>query len=102
MFDVDRDTISRWFNDWETEGISALADKPRSGRPAKLRLDNEQHVGKVKEQLAQECQSLDKVRAELADSLRIEVSRKTLKRFLKGLVTDGNVSAYHLRQDKTR
>lgn len=101
MFQVDRDTMSKWFDWWETEGIAGLGDKPRSGRPAKLRIDNAEHVKEVKKQLEKEQQSLDKVRAELADSLQVAVSRKTLKRFLKSLVTDGNVSDYHSSQDKT-
>lgn len=75
-------TVAR-FDQWEKEGIAGLADKPRSGRPAKLRIDNAEHVKEVKKQLEKEQQNLDKVRAELADSLQVAVSRKTLKRFLK-------------------
>jgi putative transposase len=102
IFEVDRDTITRWFALWEQKGITGLVDQPRSGRPAKLRLDNGQHVKEVKKQVAKECQSLDKVRAHLSTSLQVEVSRKTLKRFLKSLVFDGDVSDYHLSQDKTQ
>jgi transposase len=101
MFQVDRDTVSRWFDKWEAEGIAGLQDQPRSGRPAKLRIENAQHVKEVKKQVEKERQNLDKVRAELADSLQVEVSRKTLKRFLKSLVIDGSVSDYHSNQDKT-
>lgn len=101
IFQVDRDTVSRWFDKWEAEGIAGLQDRLRSGRPAKLRIENTQHVKEVKKQVGKEPQNLDKIRAELADSLQVEVSRKTLKRFLKSLVIDGNVSDYHLSQDKT-
>jgi len=100
MFQVDRDTISRWFSQWEEKGLTGLSDKPRSGRPAKLRLDNPEHIQEVKKQVNKECQSLDKVRSELVDSLQVEVSGKTLKRFLKspawmdGLVMDGSASGY--------
>lgn len=100
MFQVDRDTVSRWFDKWEAEGLAGLQDQPRSGRPAKLRIENAQHVKEVKKQVEKERQNLDKVRAELANSLQVEVSRKTLKRFLKSLVIDGNVSDYHSNQDK--
>lgn len=36
IFDVDRDTITNWFDRYESEGISGLKDMSRSGRPAKL------------------------------------------------------------------
>ena len=35
IFEVDRDTVCNWFNRWESEGMSGLEDKPRSGRPRK-------------------------------------------------------------------
>ena len=36
IFDVDRDTITNWFDKYESEGISGLQDSSRSGRPPKL------------------------------------------------------------------
>jgi len=36
IFDVDRDTITNWFDKYESEGISGLKDQARSGRPSKL------------------------------------------------------------------
>ena len=36
IFDVDRDTITIWFNRYESQGIEGLKDQPRSGRPPKL------------------------------------------------------------------
>lgn len=101
MYQVDRDSVSKWFDQWQREGIAGLQDKPRSGRPAKLRLDNAAHVKEVKKQVEKEHQNLDKVREELRESLQIGISKKTLKRFLKALVIDGNVCAYHSNQDKT-
>ncbi len=79
-------TVAR-FDQWEQAGFTGLEDKPRSGRPAKLRVDNAEHVKEVKKQVEKESQNLDRVRAQLADDLQVEVSRKTLKRFLKKLVT---------------
>lgn len=35
-FDVDRDTVSSWFNRWESQGLKGLSDQPRSGRPPSL------------------------------------------------------------------
>ena len=39
IFDVDRDTITNWFDTYESEGISGLTDQSRSGRPSKLNED---------------------------------------------------------------
>lgn len=36
IFDVDRDTISSWFDNYESQGIKGLQDHARSGRPPKL------------------------------------------------------------------
>lgn len=36
IFDVDRDTISNWFERWQSKGLEGLSDAVRSGRPPKL------------------------------------------------------------------
>ena len=36
IFSVDRDTISEWFNRWESQGVDGLYDRPHSGRPPSL------------------------------------------------------------------
>lgn len=36
IFEADRDTISRWLDDWREHGIDGLRDAPKPGRPAKL------------------------------------------------------------------
>ena len=36
IFEVDRDTISIWFNRWESEGYEGLSDAPHPGRGSKL------------------------------------------------------------------
>jgi transposase len=54
MYKVERDTIRAWFNKWESHGLVGLHDKSRSGRPAKLRIDNEDHVELVKKKVSQE------------------------------------------------
>lgn len=33
---ADRDTISRWLDRWQREGLGGLSDAPRSGRPHKM------------------------------------------------------------------
>lgn len=36
IFEVDRDTVSSWFNRWEAERFEGLLDAPHPGRPPKL------------------------------------------------------------------
>ena len=36
IFDCDRDTISRWLESWQQQGLEGLVDAPKSGRPPKL------------------------------------------------------------------
>ncbi|OGU40480.1 MAG: hypothetical protein A2X61_12315 [Ignavibacteria bacterium GWB2_35_12] len=33
VFNVHRDTVSSWLNNWETKGIMGLFDEPKPGRP---------------------------------------------------------------------
>lgn len=35
-FEADRDTVSRWLDDWQEHGLSGLRDAPKPGRPGKL------------------------------------------------------------------
>jgi len=37
LCEVDRDTVSRWLDQWETAQLKGLADAPRSGRPSRLK-----------------------------------------------------------------
>ena len=36
IFECDRDTISRWIDDWQTHGVAGLSDATKPGRPGKL------------------------------------------------------------------
>ena len=38
IFDVHRDTVSRWLDVWQTEGLNGLFDAPKPGRP-RLRIN---------------------------------------------------------------
>lgn len=33
IYGIDRDTLSRWLNRYEKEGVKGLLDRPKSGRP---------------------------------------------------------------------
>jgi len=92
FFQVNKRSVLTWFILWEKEGIEGLKLKAGRGRKLKLRPDNSEHVKVVKTLIKNENQNLTQVRAQVADQLEIELSKKTLKRFLKNLNIDGNVS----------
>ncbi|NRB49029.1 MAG: helix-turn-helix domain containing protein [Saprospiraceae bacterium] len=102
LYDVGRDTVRGWFNQWESQGIKGLKDKPKSGRPTKLRLDNPSHVELLKRKVKGERQKLDKIRAELEQELGLQMSRRTLQRFLKSAVFDGAAFASALKSEETQ
>jgi transposase len=102
LFGVRRDTISNWLSRWESEKFKGLEDKAKSGRPKCLSLDNEQHVQKVKSLLKKEQQKLAIVLAQIEGDLGISMSKKTLQRFLKSLVLDGDVIDYVSKNDKNQ
>ena len=36
IFDLDRDTLSQWIDVFHAQGVKALGDAPKSGRPRKI------------------------------------------------------------------
>lgn len=85
IFGVCRQTTATWLSAWETGGIAALLDKPRSGRPCKLTDEAKRYV------LASvdgSPRSLKTVLAQLAEQWGIPVSIASLKRVCRqaGLV----------------
>jgi len=85
-------TVYTWLNKWQSQGIEGLKHKPGQGRPVKLKLDNEKHVKTVKTLVENEPKNLNRVVGELKSELDLDLSKKTLKRFLKNLNTDGKDS----------
>lgn len=91
ILETTRHSIYIWFNIYEKQGLEGLLLKPGRGRKRKLSLDNESQVKKIKKALTKDAQDLNKLLAELEEEFNLPMSKKTLKRFLKNLVTDGNV-----------
>ena len=92
IFSVRKHTIYEWFNRYEAEGISGLRIRPGRGRKRKLDIQNEAHVIQVTKSIAQEGRNLTQLQRELEESLGFPISKVTLRRFLKSLVTDTNDS----------
>lgn len=93
FFDVSPISIYGWLNAWESQGLKGLERKSGQGRPRKLSLDNDLHVKTVKTLVENEPQNLNRVLSQLQSELAIDMSKKTLQRFLKNLNTDGSDSA---------
>lgn len=77
-FGVQRATISRWFSSWETTQGLAIS----SGRGRKKKLSG-LDVSLIKEYVAENSRALDTVVARLAQAHGVQISKKTLQRFLK-------------------
>ena len=91
ILETTRHSIYIWFTLYEKEGLDGLRLKSGRGRKPKLSLDNELQVKKIKKSITKDAQDLNKLLAELEEEFDLPMSKKTLKRFLKNLVTDGNV-----------
>ena len=92
FFAVSRISIYTWLKEWESQGIAGLKLKPGRGRPPKLDLDDSEQVKKVKSLVENEPKNLNRVVGQLESELGVSLSKKTLKRFLKNLNTDGSDS----------
>lgn len=90
IFQVSTISVLNWFKLWEKEGIEGLKLKAGRGRKPKLNPSNQNHVKVVKTLIENDNQNLSKVSGQVADQLGIDLSKKTLKRFLKSLNTDGS------------
>lgn len=92
FFSVSIYSVRIWLRQWEQHGQEGLKLKPGRGRPPKLNPQADQHVKTIKTLVKNEPKNLRKVTAQIEDQLGVEVSKKTLKRFLKNLNTDGSAS----------
>lgn len=90
LFVVGQPSIRKWLKLWETEGLKGLELKPGRGRNPKLNTNDEGHVRKVKKLIENEPQNLNQVKDQIAEELGIDLSKRTLQRFLKNLNIVGN------------
>jgi transposase len=79
-FEVSTKTIYLWFNLWEKEGLGGLKHKQGQGCKKKLGTISKDDL---KSLLAANSQNLKEVLAIGSSKYQIEVSKKTLIRFLK-------------------
>jgi transposase len=80
FYQVDRDTVSIWIENWGTYGIVGLFDEKKSGRPPIL---NENEQKQAIEFIKDDPKSLKQAVAQIEENVDKSVSTKTLKRILK-------------------
>ena len=90
FFGVSSTSIYKWFGLWETSGVKGLELKPGRGRKPKLEKQNTRHVETIKTLVENEPKNLTRVVGQVQSELGIDLSKRTLKRFLKNLNSDGN------------
>ncbi len=87
IYDVDRDTVSRWISWWIEYGIEGLKDDLHTGRKSKLNgLQRIEVIQIVKEEPRKLKLAVSKVK----ERFNKEVSIKTIKRILYKKNLDGN------------
>ena len=80
ILNICRQTASAWLHSWDEQGICGLFDKPRSGRPCKLSVENEQ---KALEIITKFPRSLKTVRRHLSELVGVSLSCSSFKRLCK-------------------
>lgn len=79
IFDVERKTIERWFDKWNSEGVNSLSIA--SGRGVKTRLKGFEEV--IKQQIELHNRNIKNILTFLKEEHNIIVCKRTLRNFLK-------------------
>jgi transposase len=101
LFGVRKHSILEWYRAWEAQGIWGLLRRKGQGRKPYLSISNSKQVKVLDQAVAHYYQDSGMIRQELMTQLGLEVSRDTVKRFLKKMITDGTESVYPPKKNKT-
>ena len=88
-----RQSVAKWFNRYEADGIDGLRTRRGQGRPPIVRMDNRKVVDKIEQLVDKYPQKLDVALEKIEEYTGKPMSRKTLKRILKKTAGLGNASA---------
>ena len=80
IYQVDRDTVATWIKKWEQTGVASLYDKPRSGRPPKLTLEEKDLA---RQYIKEDPRCLKHVAERLSQKTAKRLSIASLKRLAK-------------------
>ncbi len=90
LFEVQHETVSRWVQRWEAEGLVGLLDQERSGRPPIL---DEKAVQILIDAVNENPHQLKHAHDHLQEKTGQVVSRDTVKRVLKKSLMSTSVAA---------
>jgi transposase len=80
IYKVQRDTLGRCFQNWESKGIVGLFDSPKRGRPRAL---SPQESERAIELLKEDPRSSKQAQSRLEDEIKRQISEWTFKRIAK-------------------
>ena len=80
IFRVTRKTIYSWLDDWESERLVGLYDRPGRGRKKTFNDDEQQQI---RDWVKATPNNLNPVLAKIKETWKVEVSKTTVKRILK-------------------
>jgi transposase len=90
IFHVLPNAITNWFNRWEKGKVEGLKTVAGQGRPLTVKVEDAPLIATIKAKVEANPKKLDTILAELEQESHVLMSRRTLKRFLKKVVTDGS------------
>lgn len=80
IYEVDRDTVSRWLDQWEGDGTNGLHDQEGRGRKPTLNQKEQKQAIKIVEK---DPRSSKRSLTRIEEKTGKKISRDTLKRILK-------------------
>ena len=105
IFDCDEATVRTWLSRFESDGVDALRDRPRSGRPRRADADAREVIGQTLDQAPAErgylagYWTVAMLTAYLATAHGITLSRTTVRRVLRRLDCCWRRPRHALRHD---
>ena len=82
IFNVSRKTLYNWFNNWETQGVVGLYNRPGRGRKSTF---SSEQVEQIRAWVQQQPRQLKQVVQKVQEEWAISISTKTIKRVLKAV-----------------
>jgi len=102
IYEVSRQTITNWFNRFESSGICGLHTAKGKGRPPIIRIDNEAEVKRVEDLVASNAKNLNPVLGSIEKEFGKKMSKRTLQRLLKKRAGFGSDSEKSLLKNQTK
>jgi len=99
IYQVDRDTVSKWLDRWEQKGIEGVKDLPKQNRPPKLTEAEREELRKI---LEKNPGSAREVAIELKKATGKEVSVWTIRRWARRMKMKWNRLKRGLAKKRTK